>query len=150
MHVIRRKPVGAAKQLDARPVLDELVRPADPLHDGRAIGLLEGLKDGASEAARQDVVLEGDDEGDHGRLAQEERPVEGADEARVDDADREVLLRLEPVGDPQGLPDHRAKRPEDDVGAFAHDLGVPDFKALGLVLHLHAGPGAPREADERG
>jgi hypothetical protein len=80
-------------------VLDELVGPADALDRRRAVAFLQGLQDRASESARQDVVLKGDNEGDQRGLAQEEGAVQRADEAGVDDPDRDVLLGLEPVRD---------------------------------------------------
>jgi hypothetical protein len=65
----------------------------------------------------------------------------GLDEARVHDADGEVLLGLEPVGDAQRVPHHRAERPEDDVRALAQDLGVADLEALWAVLDATPMPG---------
>ena len=150
MDVVGGEAVGAAQDRVARAVFDKFIGPADAFDGGGAGGVLQGFKHGAAEAAGEHVVFHGDDERDDGGLAEEERAVEGLDEAGVDDADGEVFLAGEAFGESEGVGDHGAEGPDHDLGAVAQDLGLADGEGDGLGFDLGARAGAARVADEAG
>ena len=96
------------------------------------------------------MVLQGDDEDGLAGVTQEELAIEGFDEAGVYYADIEPVLGGERLSEDEGVGDHGADGPDDDVGAGMHDFGAPEREEAAGGLGGLAGAGAARIANEGG
>lgn len=116
---IGRESVGGAENVHAAAVFDKFIGPTEALDGHWTIGFVQCLEDGAAKTTGDHVIFHGDEQGDAGRMTQEECAVEGLDETRVDDTDRNILLNGEALGEVERVWHHAAEGPDHDVGAFA-------------------------------
>ncbi len=95
------------------------------------------------------MVLEGDDGGGAGGVAQQQGAVERLDEAGVDDGGRDADL-IEAGGELPGHGQQRAETEDDDLASLSHDPGGADRDGLRSGLERGAGACAARVADGAG
>ena len=103
----------------------------------------------AAKAAGEHVILEGHEQRDARGVAQQQGAVERLHEARVDHAHGEVLLRRQTVGEGEGVRDHRAQRPDHNIGALPQDFGLADRQQCGRRLDRLTRTGAAGVAEAR-
>lgn len=116
---IGRESVGGAENVHAAAVFDKFVRPTEALDGHRTIGFVQCLENRAAKTTGDHVIFHGDEQGNAGRMTEEERAVEGLDETRVDDTDRNILFKGEALGEFERVWHHAAEGPDHDVRTFA-------------------------------